>query len=982
MSEADQAISVVAKLRSIKSPSVRNILRGLIAEKGDKSLGEKTENLLRQAKGKDYRTVIDALSSLQREGEVTLSLPVPPLPPAVGDIVFSSSMPDKAFLAYARKSMRFHESTLKGFIRFTAELDDLVDSGDDAEISRLIKQNIGHFGYSISQATTFLSIRYRRRNTPETEAVISSYLAPINNQRRSIVFSAIEDCFDPSKLYIETRRNFSRIARSGRLSRHVKLYVASLFSPLLQSKSEIFETARAYAGYSIIDLCMYIITSARLHEASGKDFPTELRETVPKELMEFCASVQFGQTRVPVIAEDTDDEVRSEMLLRHAAALNNYKSVVHFRANIERCMASRYDGLFDHPVPTSPIELADRWDPNEVVKSLSRKIRESAGDGLHAVGRIETSGTFAYVITNAGTPLDLTGPELLAALDACESIPYLATAVELSSSFPKKPDDALYELLRTTIIFDADQSLTTDYAVRQATETIVRDSYAGDIVALLEHLYEQGRSIGEYYFGFWTDDFLTQLYGLYDSVEAISETRERMLNWYGEYTDSEIHKERARSLSLENKLVRLRNEIDANRLHVDSTRLRHWMQDEVSTDLRSLITSGDTTLRTISSVGDAQNEILLISDPGLQLARIVSRVFLEFCSNRSFGLDSYIGRRIRHGTFVGTITAEVRTILQSFVSAEQRLHPEIAMFVSQRLRIFETDVRRFAAERIQIRSDEKPKGLIVPSIDSDAKLSILKLIYNDVEPLLTDTGNVPEIMELFQQHCWLLVAPDLVNMRQQLERYRTERLFIDSRDLPGLPTDAPVKDARIAIHRANAIVQERVAQIASWFAQPPETLPSATLEELFQIVVEEARIQVSGYDPQVEIDDTALIRVLGHRYQYVYDALYVIVKNAAFYGDRDGSLRFATRKTAEREKVVVKVEISNSILSSDTMDDVLLRIDQAMKKPIDGAMVREGKSGIPKLRYLENEDKEIRNVSFSGSSGVLTCSFELFLAAA
>ncbi|MEO3385267.1 hypothetical protein [Mesorhizobium sp. CAU 1741] len=983
MAETNRSLKIARQLRSIRSAAVRNLVRGLLAEKGDNSLGEKTDNILRVAKGQDYKTVVDALSALQRAGEVTLSLPLPPLPPAVADITYSVTMPEKAFLAYADRLMNEYNDVIRQYVEFTHELDILCEASDDQRIVACLETVVDKFGYSIDLVTRLMSLRYRHTAIPKTDIAIETILSPLNDRKRSIFFVAIEDAFDASRSYLTTRRTFMNFARGDRLNRQVRHYITGFFSPFTDKDVEIYDRARAFAGYSVIDLAQYILSSAELYTQSGLEFPSDLVAAVPETVRLAHEAARFTTDHLP-LEPFYDDKFgqRSEFLFRHSPALGNYSAALSFRASIERCMSGRYDGLFTAPIPSSPLIIDHEWSPTEGILALCGSTdRAQFRSGALPAGRLELTGTFAYIVTNSTEALDVSGEQLLAALDACENIPLILTAVELSAALPPKPNDPLYELLRTTIVFDADQSLTTDYAVRQATERMVLDDYDGDILAMLQSIYSAAPSVGEYYFGFWTDEFLTQLYGLYESVEAVWETRERMLTWYGDYTDSEVHKERARSLSLENKLLRLRNEIDANRLHVDGTRLRHWMQDEVATAIRSLITSGEIILRPVENVSEAQNEILLLSDPGLQLARIVAKVFHEFCSNRSFGLDSYIGRRIRHGTFFGTITAEVRTILGAFIAAEQERNPDIAAFVAQRLRSFESDVRRFAVDRIQIRSAEKPKGLIVPHLDTDAKISHLKLIYKDIENLLDSTTNVPQVMDVIHQHCWLLVGPDLVNIRQQLERYRTERLFFDSRDLPAAQEQA-LRDARVAIHRANAIVQERVAQIASWFAQPPETLPSATLEELFRIVVEEARTQVSGYEPEVEIVDEASIRIVGHRHQYVYDALYVIVKNAAIYGNRTGLLRIATKKSVELERVVVHVEISNRILNSDMMNVVLRRIDQAMSKPIDGAMVVEGESGIPKLRSLESEGKEIRNVAYWGSDATLTCSFDLFLATA
>src|SRR5690348_15807595 len=99
---------------------------------------------------------------------------------------------------------------------------------------------------------------------------------------------------------------------------------------------------------------------------------------------------------------------------------------------------------------------------------------------------------------------------------------------------------------------------------------------------------------------------------------------------------------RASTDRIERQVSRVRNEIDDYRVYVDPSRFSSWIEDEMMIELN----------RALTSTGPGNKGVSIHCDDTI-LSMIIRQCYNAFCSNSVFGIASYIGRRIRHGTFHG-----------------------------------------------------------------------------------------------------------------------------------------------------------------------------------------------------------------------------------------------------------------------------------------------------------------------------------------
>ncbi|WP_236467340.1 hypothetical protein, partial [Pseudomonas syringae] len=144
------------------------------------------------------------------------------------------------------------------------------------------------------------------------------------------------------------------------------------------------------------------------------------------------------------------------------------------------------------------------------------------------------------------------------------------------------------------------------------------------------------------------EDFLAKLTKLAPHRADIPEIRASLHEWMAEFTKDEHYFQRARAVRIDHQINRVRNEIDDHRIYVDPSRFSSWIEDEMMIELGSALTS----------TGLGKKGTSVTCDETI-ISMVMTQSYNAFCSNAVFGIASYIGRRIRHGTFHGHVYSSV-----------------------------------------------------------------------------------------------------------------------------------------------------------------------------------------------------------------------------------------------------------------------------------------------------------------------------------
>ncbi len=160
--------------------------------------------------------------------------------------------------------------------------------------------------------------------------------------------------------------------------------------------------------------------------------------------------------------------------------------------------------------------------------------------------------------------------------------------------------------------------------------------------------------------------------------------------------------------------------------------------------------------------------------------------------------------------------------------------------------------------------------------------------------------------------------------------------------------------------------------MSSWFNKPSYASPSTDIYLLFRAVVSEIKESVSHFTPCIALDERSFL-ITGGTYYVIYDALYVLIHNAARHGKQNGRILFDVSNHEDRN--ALKIKLCTELPSVAELHLAQGKIEKALGDADDNAHVVEGNSGIKKLKKMER-DGSISNIKFFTNELDLLLSFE------
>lgn len=596
-----------------------------------------------------------------------------------------------------------------------------------------------------------------------------------------------------------------------------------------------------------------------------------------------------------------------------------------------------------------------------------------------SLGKIDpaTSGGFQRTIAlvasqEAGTLNAVDGERLSTLLDQTIDVASLLSRDELAQLLPRKREDDLYEFLRTAVANDQEESKVSNHALRRSLQQVVIARFDGDIVKLLEHVDTDRHHVSEHLYHLCTEAFLTELYDLFDETDQVTEAHANILEWWGDRANDEDAKLRARSSRLTLRLRKVRGAIEETRIYVDPLRFIAWIGETMTGELRTLSVQADLILEDGDRSINLKDRVRVAVQPRMKLLELLDRCYEEFCTNKLYGVTSFIGRRIRHGTLHGHLVLEFTPVIDAAIAEFAHSAPRFSAFLESWFARFDTAVQVMAADRIHVRSKEKPRGLIVGSLDEPEKVHTANRMVEEVAKSMAERPQLALSAALIHEYCWLLFEADLKRVREGVEELR--RGFVINTD-DHLVDRADV-DRRISerIRSINSAMQQKFEIVRSWFTRPTNQSPSASIGLLFEAVLDEVRQRFPDFKPLIDIKGNSEVDLIGHRFHFVYDVLFILVGNAAKHARSDGALGIDIVADFDHEKYnYLSVSVSSD-LARDRRDADLAGIEAAMVAEIGDAMMRNKNSGIRKLREMVSEVEEIIGFDrrYEGDSVIFT----------
>lgn len=435
------------------------------------------------------------------------------------------------------------------------------------------------------------------------------------------------------------------------------------------------------------------------------------------------------------------------------------------------------------------------------------------------------------------------------------------------------------------------------------------------------------------------------------------------------------YEEEARELVRSRHIRQGLQALQGSKLALDIDNLRRWAERVVKEDYErymDLLEQGIFTLDeafhksvyAALEAGSVAQKALEIPDneAAALFARLCRTVLKEFALSPEHGLDAYLSLRIRHGTLSGHLRGPIerehlitrKNSAGAYADNDywiEHLAGELGFaeleWLDDALKAFSAGydglIAELTNEFIQIRSEDKPKGMIstIPSS------TLITLMITDIAP----GQSFDDFFVRSEEYFWTVVASSKEEIDRGIEAVteRMSTLFdrLDDAVRSVAPDGAgPLRDALI---RAKGTALQGVASIAQWLS-PPTTQGSLilTVEELVHVSLEVVKGFYPDFQPKVELDIAELPSFPGVL-RLFSDIFFNIFENIVKYSGTPTDPVIKIAAWDGEDQIYFRVE--NSVAAIRPED--LARVERARAIIADGSfrhLVRgEGGTGLPKL---------------------------------
>ena len=906
------------------SENLKNLLRNIIFNNinSHKSM----QRIRKVANAKELAKINRILLSCLKDDQRLIPLAFPKTPNIEPNYIRFDILPVTHQLSLINNLIYENISIISFFVSELEKLNKSIIREDYLGSDNLIKSIIDKCGYShfiIRKIMLLNELASQDINLPFTE----EFLISNNSNGQNSIISSLQECYQPEIDFLSMKKSIMGNFNNCNYYSHL-MQIPFFYRNTKHIKNNLEEKLYSNFQSSLIDSIVFIKTN-REH------FDLHRFKNIEK-IIKIMDSTNFEEVFTFYNQKYANMPGYVEIIFnKHASAWYENESVNEYRllndyfyddpnalyidfndsVNIRKIKTIIEDySLMDLLLPEKKI-------PYELSK-LQRLIKNN--------GEILTASIFNYKFYITKGFIDLEEDDLVYMMGVTSDLQRTSNFKFLKNA-ADRTDSMLSKIILYLLISKLTPNEKLTYRLQKYVEHWAVEAFEGNLISMLETISEKSFTVARFFYETFNEDFLIFLNFVNESVQMATNIRANMHFWMYEKTQEKMYYERARNMLIDYQINKVRNEIDDNRIYVDSTKFLEWITDNTLRDFTSILT-------VITS-----NQLTHYESP--HLMECIEKSYEEFCSNKVFGISSYLGRRIRHGTFKGHIYSNVITNLEERYTELLEDKNILARWDNWKLR-FEQLINRIISENLHIETSQMPNGLIKPYIKGDATKqeianNYVKHLINDY--VLTTTINLAGLVEI----CWRLITVDLLKVNIFLKEKKTEILedfkvnFI--RFLT--PTERHSKEILVSFQY---IVDEKFTLFYDWFKQPQNMMPKANISLLFQAIIREAKESYPA--AEFEYNDNSMnYELIGGAYHVVYDALFVIIMNAVKHGKPDALIICEVNLIDKK----IFMSVTNDVKENQSDEELNKSINIANIDNIDDAQLYENKSGIKKLYNLQ-----------------------------
>lgn len=795
-------------------------------------------------------------------------------------------------------------------------------------------------------------IRSSRDLTSVDQDLISKIETEIvHKENPGLHFSALENISSKISLFLVARRRVSSLI--GEISGDIRQSLAlSNFLPtpinysdlsgffLRASESTLFD-----AVYSI--LILYNL-SDEFFEAK-KEFSFRLKknihekfEAISKRLSEIEnleIVTEFYQAQNSESCPSLDAYRASSAFLeikKYAKYRNNLDKVIGVRL-LEEIIEGRYESLIDSNFSKHEILAPDASEVNDPVVSC--------------LDEFYRTYLFLKFISNEGNILFFEKDEIKKVFEKTIGLEVLLTEKEIELLYTTGPSESRSLTAVLALALYRKKSVDPDIDFQFRTDFIehVNKDHAGKITDFIDKLLEDSPQVANYIVGSLDEVTLEKMYTLIKNVTEASHVRSEILRAVGQKMNRIEYFVAADSITTRIKVSKLHKYFDSSRMYVDSVAMKKWLDTNptVSTEqYRALYQRVETEIQSIKSSSVPDMEIFFIkfnNQDEYLVTQIAKDAFHEFCLNEEFGIQSYLGRRIRHNTLDGVTTDIVHNVIGNPIYAPILSNRAMRENINSWMENYKAIIFKLKKDYLQFGSST---SLFSANFDENELITKENLKF--LTSSLRSARGSEILNELIIAFCWKQIKTQL----ESSSRFIRTKLLKEANESIDkfFSGDAASLEAKMKsdLHEA---VNDGFKKISDWFQVPETGYISASISDLCEII----KVDLNGKKGFVYEGDAAEKKFTGISVHRLYDCIAVLLQNALNHGRSDSQIFIK----ATSQKIIslnsfemIDVEVC-SVANDSDFKNSKDRIVAAVESPEDGIdMVTEGYTGIKKIKFI------------------------------
>jgi len=829
--------------------------------------------------------------------------------------------------------VRRHSQELSKLLVVAKRFNNSLLNHDFIKCSKIIGEWRSEFGYSnfLLRKACLIRVWGQDFEMPEVELLLKDCGVESNN----IFVSTLINCYKEEQDYFGLKKSIMGLPSRGLGNKYTRDICRLPFQPIAKDEQDLAQLLQSNRQSSLIDAI--IIAKINLHLA-GDYFRDEPHMLAVLNQLNSCSGT-LDEVSSLFVTGETDGEFN---FYKRSSGWLEIQELVPYRTLL--------DNFYDAP-DSSHIDLSEttlrtieKWVDCTELQTLATKSNFTTHNIPHLKiledsGSMTRSALFNYLLHISQGFTQVEENDLFNLMGVTRDLAKTANPLHLSN-LAKLSTSKYTKLILYFLIARRSKNERDNHLLRKVLQDVVRENHNCNLVDFFVEISSRSKAVAEYAYEVCTEDFIAKLFDLINSAAEITETRAALHKWMGHFTGEKVYLDRARILLIDHQLNKIRNEIDDNRIYVDSARFAEWINDEIMRDLNGIF----------ASMGH-KSGLMESEDP--QLIKIVEICYLAFCSNNIFGIASYLGRRIRHGTFKGHLFSSVVAITRN---------PKYRYLLSDLGTLnrwnnwksrYEEKIDKIIKERLHIESATKRDGLVKPATLNQSKTEILASCARLLRRDFIDTKSSLGSVALITEYCWRLAEYDLKNINSFLKNKKAD--LIDRDLLQELKASVPIWHTDIATEFCRDItksIDDKLQSMYTWFKRPINVSPKASLSLLYKAVVEEVRESFGDFSTDTDFEEYDDIEIYGGAYHILYDSFYVVVFNAAKHGKAHSPIQKSFKLASLGELKFLSINITSELKDGDSEEFVSERLKLNPEDDTHDAQVSEDRSGIRKLHHL------------------------------